>query len=385
MDGQEARAATRAALDDADATVRQSALQSVALWRDAGGIVKTRAALTSPVPAIQRAAAEALGRIGDRAAIPDLLAASAPKLDRALEHSLTYAMIEIADPAATREGLTAPSERTRRAALIALDQMTPSSLESAAILPLLDAPDPATNKTAWWIAGHHPEWGTALWGYFEPRLAAAGRRTDKDALVAKLAQFSRTPAIEQHLARLIADGPPESSVVALRVMATSQARELPASWMDPLSKALAAGGEVTRAAVAVARAVPPAEDAAQPLTEALLSVARDGKNPVDLRLDALAAIPGGLRTVDPDLFALLSGALAPTSPATARLAAAGVLEKAGLDRGQLVSLTQCIKSSGPLELPHLLPPFEKASEDEVGIALVSALSESPARSSVQAR
>ena len=42
--------------------------------------------------------------------------------------------------------------------------MMPSSLESAAILPLLDASDPATNKTAWWIAGHHPEWGTALWG-----------------------------------------------------------------------------------------------------------------------------------------------------------------------------------------------------------------------------
>ena len=383
IDDAEARAATRPALDDADATVRQSALQSVALWRDAGAIDKTRAALKSPVPAIQRVAAEALGRIGDRTAVPDLLAASAPKMDRALEHSLTYAMIEIADPAAAREGLTAPSERTRRAALVALDQMMPSSLESAAILPLLDASDPATNKTAWWIAGHHPEWGTALWGYFEPRLAAAGKRTDRDALVGKLAQFSRTPAIEQHLARLIADGPPETRVMALRVMATSQARELPASWSDPLTKALTAGGDVTRAAVAVARAVPPAADTAQPLTEALLSVARDEQNPVDLRLDALAAIPGGLRTVDPDLFALLSGALAPASPATARLAAAGVLEKAHLDRGQLVSLTQCIKSSGPLELPHLLPPFEAASEDEVGIALVAALSESPARTSVR--
>ena len=142
------------------------------------------------MPAVQRVAAEALGRIGDRAAVPDLLAASAPKLDRALEHSLTYALIEIADAAATRAGLGATSERTRRAALIALDQMTPHSLEAAAILPLLDSPDPIANKTAWWIAGHHPEWGTALWGFFEPRLAKAGRRADRDQLIAKLTQFS---------------------------------------------------------------------------------------------------------------------------------------------------------------------------------------------------
>ncbi len=385
IDDAEARAATRPALDDADLTVRQSALHSVALWRDAGAVARARAAVASPLPAIQRVAAEALGRIGDRATVPDLLAASAPKLDRALEHSLIYAMIEIADTTATREGLTAASARTKRAALIALDQMSPNALEAAAILPLLDSPDSATNKTAWWIAGHHPDWGTELWGYFEPRLARAGaaRRAERDELIAKLSEFSRTPAIEQHLATLVADGPAETRLVALRVMAASQARELPRPWIGPLSQALTGGGDVTRAAVAVARAVPPAADTAATLNEALLGVARNGSHPIDLRLDALAAVAGGLPSVDPDLFELLCGALTPTAPATTRLAAAGVLEKSRLDRGQLVRLTQYIKSSGPLELTHLLPPYDRATEDEVGIALVSALSESAARSSVR--
>ena len=113
-------------------------------------------------------------------------------------------------------------------------------------------------------------------------------------------------------------------------MAASQARELPRSWVGPLSQALAGGGDVTRAAVGVARAVPPAADAAAALNAALVGVARDVSHPLDLRLDALAAVAGGLQSVEPDLFELLCRALAPTAPGTTRLTAAGVLEKARL-------------------------------------------------------
>jgi putative heme-binding domain-containing protein len=42
-----------------------------------------------------------------------------------------------------------------------------------------------------------------------------------------------------------------------------------------------------------------------------------------------------------------------------------------------------LKSSGPLELPHLLAPFDHSTDDAVGLALVAALSESTARSSVR--
>ena len=103
-------------------------------------------------------------------------------------------------PRRIRAGLTSASARTRRAALVALDQMTPPSLDAATVLPLLDSPDAATNKTAWWIAGHHRDWGAALSGYFDQRLAKADSKADRDDLVAKLAQFSRNPAIEQRLA-----------------------------------------------------------------------------------------------------------------------------------------------------------------------------------------
>jgi putative membrane-bound dehydrogenase-like protein len=383
IDGPNARAAVRAALDDRDLTVRHAALHAAALWRDAGALPQLRAALASKQPAIQRVAAEALGRIGDARAVPDLLAATAPKLDRTLEHSLTYALIEIADAAATRAGLNATSEQTRRAALIALDQMTPPALEPDVVVPLLDSPDSMTSKTAWWIAGRHRDWGTQLRGYFDQRLAKGGSKTERENLVVRLTQFSSNPAIEELLASLADGAASETRITAMWVMAASRGRELPGPWIAPLSRALTSGNpDLVRAAVTVARAVPAAADASAALNAALIRVAGENAN-ADVRLDALAAVAGGLPSVSSDLFELLCGFLAPAASATTRLAAATVLEKAALDREQLLTLATLLKSSSPLELPHLLPPFDRGSDDAVGQALVSALSEAAARSSVR--
>jgi putative membrane-bound dehydrogenase-like protein len=384
IDGPDARAAIRPALDDRDLTVRHAALHAAALWRDAGALPQLRAALASTQPAIQRVAAEALGRIGDARAVPDLLAATAPKLDRTLEHSLTYALIEIADAAATRAGLLATSERTRHAALIALDQMTPPALEPEVVVPLLDSSDSMTSKTAWWIAGRHRGWGTQLRGYFDQRLTKGGSKTEREHLVERLTEFSSNPAIEELLASLADGASSEARMTAMRVMAASQARELPGPWIAPLSRALTSGHpDLIRAAVSVARAVPPAADASAALNVALIRVAGDNANAADVRLDALAAVAGGLPSVSADLFELLCGFLAPVASATTRLAAATVFEIAALDREQLLTLATLLKSSSPLELPHLLPPFDRGGDDAVGLALVTALSEAAARSSVR--
>jgi len=107
------------------------------------------------------------------------------------------------------------------------------------------------------------------------------------------------------------------------------------------------------------------------------------RRPKDVRLDALAAVSGGLSSVSDDLFELVCGYLAPATPATTRLIAATVIENATLDRAQLLTLAERLKSSGPLELPHLMRPFDRGDDDEVGVALVSALSDSPAKSSVR--
>ncbi len=131
IDTAQAREAVRLALNDRDESVRHAAIHSAGLVRDAGALPALRDALKTGSPAIQRVAAESLGRIGDARAIPDLIALAGSSLDRVLEHSVTYALIEIDNPAATSaSGLQATSPRSRRAALIALDQMDNGELQS---------------------------------------------------------------------------------------------------------------------------------------------------------------------------------------------------------------------------------------------------------------
>ena len=64
---------------------------------------------------------------------------AARPLDRVGEHAVMHALIEIGDAATTRAGLTAAALGTRRAALVALDQMRGDALASTTVVPLLDA------------------------------------------------------------------------------------------------------------------------------------------------------------------------------------------------------------------------------------------------------
>src|SRR5262249_44865824 len=145
-----------------DESVRHAAIHSVSLWRDQAAIGSLVSTLGSPSAQLERVAAEALGRLGDRSAVSALLAASAKPCDRVLEHSLIYALIEIGDVAGTSMGLNAGSAREKRAALIALDQMDDGHLKVETIAPLLASTDPLLRQTAVWISGHHPQWGGAL-------------------------------------------------------------------------------------------------------------------------------------------------------------------------------------------------------------------------------
>ena len=102
IEGDEARKIVRLALDDRDDTVRHAALNSTSLWRDRQASSHLLKLVGQSAPHDRRLAAEVLGRINDRAAIPALLDALASPADRFVEHSLIYALIEIADRDATR-------------------------------------------------------------------------------------------------------------------------------------------------------------------------------------------------------------------------------------------------------------------------------------------
>jgi putative heme-binding domain-containing protein len=389
IDGVQARSASRIALADTDESVKHAAIHAAGLLRDAGATPQLREALKSNVASIQRAAAEALGRIGDAKAVPDLIALAALPLDRVLEHSVTYALIEINHPQSTASGVQASSSRSRRAALIALDQMDRRTLQPDSIVPLLDSSDAVLKETAWWIAGHHPEWGDALATFFKAHLAQPGvSAAQREEWQQKLVQFGDNAAIQALIGDTVTvASSKEQRVAALGIMTTvarTRVKALPPTWVAPLESAFGdADQDVVALAISVPRSIPAAKDARSPLQSSLLRVARDMARPIETRVDAVAATQDPLVASQPDVFDLLKSALEPTQSVAVRSTAAALLEKSTLDRSQLMALTSSLSSAGPLELPRLLRTYAGSNDEPIGLAMITALKQSKVKSSVR--
>lgn len=387
IEGATARAVARKALNDADETVRQAALHSVSVRRDREALPQLLELLKGESQQNRRAAAEALGRLEDRSAVAALLAASAKPADRVVEHSLTYALIEIADPLAVAAGLKSKNPRTQRAALTALDQMPGGKLKAEETALLLAAADPALVETAAWIVSHHADWGGTLAGYFRTRLAAsklsAKERTDVEE---QLAQLSASPEIQELLASRLNDASSrrEERLSVLRGMSLAKPKTAPASWIAALAPALEGDDlEIVASAVGAVRALNIAKENGEVLAKPLLEAASASGAPDELRVAALAAVPGGLRRMDSQTLAFLIEQLDPETPVSVRLGAVEALSKAALSREQLESLADALKQVGPLEVDRLLAAFEQTTDEQVGLKLIGALGDAPALSALR--
>jgi putative membrane-bound dehydrogenase-like protein len=392
IDGEASRTAVRKTLADSDTTVAQAALHVTSLWRDRPPIDRLVRFLQGNNPSLARAAAEALGRTGDFKAV-DVLLAAAARLDtnatdalgvRVLEHSIIYALIEIAQ----REPLLARLNRTEhprvvRVALLALDQMEGGGgLKPADVLAWLDSPVPLLKQTAGWIVARHSDWGDALAGFFREQLAASKTRNEveRTELQTQLAQLAKAPAIQELLSATATDSSADQNtrLLVLRAMSASGLRETPVMWLSTLAALLPADVALTRQAVATARVLPLPRAGHVELSTALARVGRDTRLPVDVRLDALAATSASaLGPMEPDLFEFLCAYLAPKEPLLVRGAAATALAKAPLSPSQQLALADALQTISPLEVSKLLPAFERAPDETLGLRLIAALNRSP--------
>jgi putative heme-binding domain-containing protein len=373
------------ALEDPDDTNRQAAIHSVSLHRDGEAVPQLVKLLQNPSRPNRRAAAEALGRIGDAAAVPALLAAvGEPNNDRALEHSLTYALIEIANAKVTAAGLQSDNPRVRRAALVALDQMDGGGLKSESVTRELASPNSQLKEIAWWIAGRHPEWAAAVTGFLRDRLTASNELTPaaRDELVQHLSRFAGSDSIQQLLANP-ADGIP-ARLIALRAMARANPKNVPDKWSAAILSALKSdNADVQSEAITTIRGLRISPKQAESLSEVLRQIGGNPKMEAKLRLGALAAVPGGLTEIEPSLFDFLRAHLDAEQPVAVRSLAVEVLAKAKLDTDQRLALAAALKTVGPLEVERLLDAFAGSTEDKVGHALIAALKDSSARSSLR--
>jgi putative membrane-bound dehydrogenase-like protein len=389
IDAPPARAAIRTALSDRDAGVRQAAVHAVALHRDAAAVSALIAILQKDSPALQRAAAEALGRIADRTSVPALLGSTAAGPDPVLMHSLVYALIETGDVAGTQAALSASSLATRRAGLIALDQMNGGSLDPATIGTLLQSPEPLLADTAWWIAAGHPQWGSIIVPPLKTSLSAATADDRQQALLLdRLTKFSAHDGVPDLIASTATGSVGWARSVALRSMAATTTKQLPTSWTAALLKLLeGTDAEAMRQALAAVRSPAVARASGGAFQAALLTLARNAGRPLDIRLEALAAIQAAApanAALPQGTFDAVRAGLDAAAPAAARANAAFIVERTPLQSDELAVVAAALPTAGPLYTPRLLAAFGKTKEDSAGRALIAGLSRSKTHGSIRA-
>jgi putative membrane-bound dehydrogenase-like protein len=317
---------------------------------------------------------EKFGRGGNPKAVPLIFNTLADeKNDRGLDTALTRALIDIGDAKATAEGLTHKSQRVQRAALAALDQMPGGNLKADDVIPHLKAGGDL-GETAWWIATRHPEWGEKFVAPFGEFLTGEERMTPAEAETAarRMAAFLHDPQVRDFLAK----GP--GSPLKLRAMTLAKWKTVPAEWYDHLSASLTSDRlDTVRAALQTAKAMPKSDTLDKPLA----AVARNAKQPADVRLAAFALNPAAITD---DLFAVAVAHLNKDKPAALRSAAADALGKADLSATQLAAVTEAIPAASPLDLDKLLAVFVRSKDEAVGGSLVKALSEPKVRAAMRA-
>jgi putative membrane-bound dehydrogenase-like protein len=339
-----------------------------------------------------RIAAEGLGRLRDAVAVPPLLEAvrQGPKNDVVYQHSLVYALIEIAAPAATRAGLSSRLAPVQRAALIALDQMDGGDLKAVDGLSFLRSQDEGLRSAALWIFGHRPEWATESAGLADELLTAPAITPEaKEERSMLLRMLAVAPAVQTRIARQIASASPDDQVMLFKAVSEAHPKEVSAEWIAAVGAALPhADLRVVRASVSAVREINGRSRSENPATAGLkpqlLALAADPTRPADLRLNALLATAGKIELTNPALLELAVANLDSVQLPAIRANALAVLQRADLSVSNLEKVADAIPRVSPIELLRLLAVFDQRTDAALGGRLLAGLRASKAARSLPA-
>ncbi len=393
LESDASRALIHELLNNDDEHLRHVALHAISLHRDEAVAPQVVRLLRGDSASNRRLAAEAIRRLGNRASVPHLLAAASKADDRILQHSIIYALIELADPAATRDGLQSNDPKVIAAALIALDQMPGGDLTANDVVPHLGAADDTLRHAARWVVTQHPDWGGELTEWLRTQMeelpaqpAADADRAAAANLETLLQNFSSNSAIQQLLADAAAShaSTPAVRALALQVMAKAGLREPPLSWIEAQTRVIdEADPAQLPLVVAAARALPPAAATNAALKQALAAIADSPIYPTAVRVDALAIVAESLPELNDAQFQLLEQSLSSDNPVAVRSAAADALAKSHLTAPQLGHLCDVVQAAGPLEMNRLFQPFAQSQDEQLGLRLIASLRESANVSAVR--
>lgn len=373
-----ARAAVREALVSPHAEVRIAAARAAGLAVDRKALKGLQSLLADEDLAVRRQAATALGQIGDSTAVSALLAATAGVQDRFLEHALIFSLIQLHDDDALVASLRAEDTVTRKAALIALDQLKSPRLTEAAFVPFLAEREEGLRRAALWVASRHPAWSGAVVGEIDARLRAAEFDPAQAAPLRELVlAYAGSADLHALVARQLNDPALDvpRKLFLLDILAAAGINPLPASWVHALGALLEQDDATLRSRVAFVLRTRGLGD----FDARLIAIATEATQPLALRLTALgAALPRMTQFTDAQ-FALVSDALGEGVPPAERQAAAKILSGAPLDSAQLRAVAErLLPNADALTFPSVLAAFAHSKDDAVGHALVNGLTHASA-------
>ena len=371
-----ALAAVRSALADADGQVRVAAARAVGLAHDAGAMPKLLTMLSTGDQATRRQASTALGQLADAKAIPALLAATGKTEDRFVRHALIYSLVTLNQPKAVEAALSSPLPPVREAALIALDQMRPSPLRANQLTAFLNSPNKTLQRTALWVAAHHPAWSGEMTDFLRGRFAGAPLNANDEQLYGDmLVAFSGNARVQQFMADQLQTAPPAHKLFIMNTMARFPAEKLPPVWIagigDQLVQSNDPAGQTRALELAGLRSL-------TALTGQLRQVADRVSSPAPLRMGALATLSKTQPAFTDLQFTYLYGQLTAGADAPIRQQAAAVLAGGKLSEGQLLKLAQeYLPKADAFILPRIVPVFKGAYSSAIGIAVANTLANSP--------
>ncbi len=353
----------------------QPAEREIELMRNqtiAGALAKL---VRGATPAVARTAAAALGQVGNKRAVGDLLGrAGRDDVDRSLRHALTYALIELDDVENTKAGLSMTKPNQVITALYALSEMPSGKLEIQDVLPLLDSPDDALRNAAVSIAASHLEWDAALANRFfewSSELNDARR-----AVIGTIVpEFITTPPMLDFLAHLLESENMKKNELALTLISGGASIQFQESWKKKFASILTRKSADNPLLIPALNALKKAKTTK--FDADLTAIAEDTDISPIIRVHALQAKANPKAAITAKAFDMLVTILKDSKIFTNRAKAITVLTNARLTAAQKTTLAGLTGKLNPLELPQIVGLFQYIKDAEQAKILIDGITVSP--------
>ncbi len=380
-DHPQAYPAIRAALQDRDASIRHSACRALAIYPDEAALEQLTERLKDDQPHVRRVAARALGAMKNIKAVDYLFQALTPEMDRAFEHAVIYALIEINDQTATRTGLEADSPQIRKVALIALDQMDAGDLTSDEVVREIASNNEDLQRAAIQIYVRHASWTSQSLSVIEHLLDQQGEATEsssvlRELLVRSINQPDVAVLVGNRLSAPLISAKLQS--LLLEVIASGQNVRIHETWISPLERLLASSDATVLTATISAVARLNEKQFQQRLTE----IGEDVSLPILVRVSALEAATNSQSQLSDHSFDLLLDVVQ-ESPKDAYLAAQRI-GSAALTSEQLLRVAKLIQRASPTALPELIRAFARLKDVDVATAFLQAMNSASSLDTISA-